>query len=178
MTRKHFAFCAKSYNKGVQDTDADGFTGQGPLFLHVASKDLHGSDPQAQGEEGLVHGCGDDVGKAHLGGPFKIREQVEGQAFLCSGQQDAVDSQDKDQDEQTAHHPFGDPLQAVSKSQAADQKACDDCDGHPEPHFHGISQKRAEHAGNGFGVQSLEGSGQEFKKVADHPAGDSGVIHH
>ena len=89
-----------------------------------------------------------------------------------------MDGQHQDQDEEAAHHPFGDPLQAVSETQAADQKARDDGNSHPEAHLHGIGQKGAEHAGNGFRVQSVKGSGEELKKVADHPAGDCGIIHH
>ena len=43
----------------------------------------------------------------------------------------------------------------VSETQAADQKARDDGNSHPEAHLHGIGQKGAEHAGNGFRVQDV-----------------------
>ena len=46
-------------HKGIQHTDADGLSGEGPLLADVAAEDGQGADAQAQGEECLAHGVVD-----------------------------------------------------------------------------------------------------------------------
>ena len=71
----------------------DGVAGESVILAHVAAEDLHGGDAEAQGEERLVHGGGDDGAKARLLCSLEIGQQVELHALGGAGQQEAVDRQ-------------------------------------------------------------------------------------
>mgnify|MGYP001861185040 CR=1 FL=1 len=165
-------------HKGVQHTDAGGLAGQGVVAGHIAAEDFHGADAQAEGEEGLVHGCHNDIADALLHGAVPVRQQVEGQALARAGQGQAVHGQHNNEHQQRDHHPFADALQPLLQAEAADDKTGNDGKHHPEAHLHRVGQHLAEHLGHLVGVQPLKGAGKELDKVADHPAVDGGVIHH
>ena len=87
-----------------------------------------------------------------------------------------MDSQQDDQRQQAQHHDLGDALQALLQAEGADGKTADDRDGHEKAHLGGIGQHGPEdRAGVGSG---LKAAAEELDKIAEHPAGDRGVIHH
>lgn len=110
-------------HEGVQPADADGFSAQGVIPGHEAAEDLHAGNAQAQGEEGLVHGGGDDLADALLRGAAEIRQQIEGETLAGAGQRNAAHHQHHDQQKQARHHPFADPLQTLLDAEAADAEA-------------------------------------------------------
>ena len=61
-------------HEGVQNAHVDGLAEQSPLPADVASKDSHGADAQAQGEEGLAHGVIDRPEQAEIS--FGVVHQV------------------------------------------------------------------------------------------------------
>ena len=84
-------------HKGVQGADAHALTGQSVVLAHIAAEDLHGGHPQAQGEEGLVHGGADDAAKTRGPDVLGIGHQIEPQPLPGAGKGHAVDRQNHDQ---------------------------------------------------------------------------------
>ena len=100
-------------------------------------------------------------------------------ALARAGKHQAVPGQHQNQNQQSAHHPLGNTLQAALQPKAAHHKAHDHRDGHPEGHFGGRAQQTSKHARHRIGAHSrLEGAGGKFHQIAQHPAGHRGVIHH
>ena len=90
-----------------------------------------------------------------------------------------MDAEDDHQGEQREHHHFRDPLHAVLDAAAADREAEHDVDRHPDHHELRVAQHAAEHAADFVcGHARREGAGEELPEVAEHPAGDRGVVHH
>ena len=89
-----------------------------------------------------------------------------------------MDRQHYDQAQQAQHHHLGDALQALLQAEGADQEARQYRQDHPEGHFAGVSKHGAEDAVNGIAFQAGKGAASELEEVAQHPAGDRGVVHH
>ena len=138
-------------HKGVQGTDVHGFAAQGVLAGHVAAEDFHGTNAQTQGKEGLIHGGHNHLTDALLGGTAPVRQQEEGQTLLCAGQGEAVHGQHCNEQDQGTHHYLGNALHAILKTQAANQYAKHNSDGHENPHFHRVGQHLIEHISGSIG---------------------------
>ena len=82
-------------DEGIQHTDAGAFAQQRVLFAHIATEDFHGGDAQAEGEERLVHGGGDDLAQADGLDRLKVGHQIEADALLRAGEGEAVERQDQ-----------------------------------------------------------------------------------
>ena len=89
-----------------------------------------------------------------------------------------MDRQHRDEAQQTQHHPLGDPLQPALELEAAHQEAAQHRDGHPDNHFNGAGPHGVEHAVHRRALQPIEHAAGELEKVAQHPAGHGGVVHH
>ena len=166
-------------HEGIQAADAHAFAEQRVVLAHVAAENLHGGHAQAQGEERLVHGGADDAAKPRGPDVLGIGHQIEPQPLPGAGKGHAVDRQNHDQDQQPRHHEFADLLQAVPQAPAANQEARQNGQHHPEAHFHGISQHPAKDCPALLRVHSGgKLAGGELIEVADHPAGNGGVVHH
>jgi len=163
---------------GVQHADTDRFAHQGVVFTDVAAENGHGADAQTQGEEGLIH-CTDkhveDAFLLHLG---EGGDQVELQTLAAALQEQTVGGQDPHQNDQTQHHPLGDPLQALLDTHGNDGEAADYHDAHVNSHLHGVGQHSGEHGFCGSGVKTRKDAGGSVHEVLQHPAGDGGVEHH
>ena len=77
----------------IQDTDIYGLAHKGAVTADVASKDSHGADAEAQGEEGLSHGCEYHFAHAIFHDLTEVGNQIEFQSCACARQGDAADSQ-------------------------------------------------------------------------------------
>ena len=93
-------------DKGIQRRDADRLADQRIVIRHVGSEDLHAGYPQAQGEEGLVHGRSGDGAETFDKIPFSLLAhalQAGNQVEFCprarSGQGQTVDRQYHNQKE-------------------------------------------------------------------------------
>ena len=90
-----------------------------------------------------------------------------------------MDAEDDHQTQQGQHHELRDFFHAVLDAAAADRKAQHDVDSHPDHHEFGIAQHTAEHAAHFICSHAgCKAAGEEFPKVAEHPAGYGSVVHH
>ena len=169
---------AHQRHKRVQRTDAQRLTGQRLLPGHIAAENLHCADAQAQRKERLVHRRSDYVAEARFFGPLPAGQQVKGQSFSGVLQRQRMDCQHQDQHQQRAHHHLGDALQAILQAQAHHAEAQQHRHRHPGGHFRGIPQQAAKHASDCIGIQAVKCSHCKFKKITQHPSGNSGIIHH
>ena len=166
-------------NKGVQCTDANALAGEGVILAHIAAEDLHRSNTQTQGEEGLVHGGGDYAAPAVFFYGVQIGYQIEFQTLGGAGERQGVDGQHHDQYQQCTHHVLADFLKAILKPLAANKEACNDGDYHKDCHFRRIRQHGAKYTlGRGRVHAAVEGAGGKLYKVVQHPAGNGGIVHH
>ncbi len=89
-----------------------------------------------------------------------------------------MDSKDDHQDQEGAHHIFGNALQTVLNAEVADGKADKADQNGPENH----GRRLAEHAVKGFVDLFAAGSNKitadASETVVEHPAADCGVKHH
>ena len=149
------------------------------FIAHVAAKDLHSGDAQAQGEKRLIHGGGDDIAQAVLFDAVHGGQQVELHAFGGAGQGETVDGQHKDKYQQRQHHALGNAFQTVLQAKAAHHKAGQHHNFRPDGHFPRGGQEVAKDGADRLCGHALgEGASEELEKVAHHPAGDRGVVHH
>ena len=166
-------------HEGVQGADADSLAGKGVLLAHIAAEDLHGGDAQREGEEGLVHGVGNEAAQAVLADGIHRGQQVELHALRRAGKGQAMASQHQDQHQQSKHHHLGDPLQALLQTEAAHNETHHHYDLRKQRHGAGIAQHFTEDIGRRLRLHTgVEHAGEELAEVADHPAGDGGVVHH
>ena len=163
----------------VQRADAHGLARQGVLLAHIAAKDLHGRNAQAQGEKRLVHRVHNQVAQAIFADAVHRGQKIELHALLRARQRQAVHSQQRNQRQQSHHHDLGNALQTVAQPKAAHHKTQQHHNLRPDRHFAGRRQKRSKHAANGLRRHfSRKGARQEAAEIADHPARHGGVIHH
>ena len=166
-------------DKGVERADTDCFAGKRVALRGVAAEDLHSGNAEAQGEKCLIHGACDDGAKTVFLHALCSRKQIELHTLGCAGKREAVNSQNEDQRKQRKHHALGNALQTVLKTEATDKEACNHDDLRPERHSSGLGKHASKHAAGRRGVHSgMERADEELSEVADHPARDSGVIHH
>ena len=87
-------------------------------------------------------------------------------------------SQNQDQRKQRAHHPFANAFNAVLQTAAADKKAQQHGNGHPDDLLERVGQQVGGHAADGIGGQAGECTLDKPEEIGQHPAADGGVIHH
>ena len=113
---------ARKSNQCVQKADIDCFPCQGAVFTDVAAENRHCTDAEAQGKEGLSH-CGEDrVADAVFCKSGKIRNQIKAQSLGSAGQCHTADTQNEQDEEQTAHHRLGNTLHTFLQTETADKK--------------------------------------------------------
>ena len=127
--------------EGIQGADPGPLSGKGVVLAHIAAEDLHGGHTQAQGEEGLIHGGGNHVPQAYGLDILPIGHQIKPHAGTGTGERQAVDSQDNNEDQEAGHHEFTDVFQPLLQASAADQEAQNHGQRHPEGHLSGRGQQ-------------------------------------
>ena len=165
-------------HKGIQRCNGGGLAEQAPAVGQVGSEYQHGANADGQGKEGLAHGGVDHIPPAQLGQGVKIGYQVEMDPFFRSFQEQGVAGQDDHQQQQGAHHPFGDPFHPVLDPQVADTEAHGAGEHHPEQQVGRIFEHGSEGGGDELGRGSHKGAGNVEPAVVQHPAGNRGVVHH
>ena len=165
-------------HEGIQRHDADGLAQQSVFLADVAAEDGHGTDAKAQGEESLIHGTHQRIDHADLFHAGKVRHEIEAQALLSAGHEQAVDSQNDHDDEQSDHHDLGHPLQTILQALGTDQDAERHHEDHPERHDAGACQHLAEGIRYLVCIQTGQLSGGSHVKIVQHPACNGGVEHH
>ena len=148
------------------------------LFRHIAAENFHRGNAQAQCEKGLIHRSRNYSAQANLPRPRQIRQQIEAHALSRARQQQAVHRQHHNQPQKAQHHHFGNSLQALLQAKAAHQKAQHYRKKHPTGHLHRAGQQHAKLLAHLFTLQADKLTAGKFVKVAQHPTGNSGVIHH
>lgn len=113
--RENHETCHQGHDS-IQDTDIYGLAHEGAVTADIASEDSHGADAEAQGEEGLAHGCEDHIAHAIFHDLTEVRNQIEFQSCACARQGDAADTENHQDHQQEGHHHFGDALHAVLKA--------------------------------------------------------------
>ena len=86
--------------------------------------------------------------------------------------------QHHNQCQQRRHHHLGDALQTVLQAQTHYAEAQQHRHRHPRGHLGSVRQQRAEHAADFLGTQTVKGAHRKLEKIAEHPAGHRGVVHH
>ena len=162
-------------HKGVEQDDVHGLAHQGALLADVAAEDGHGADAEGKRKESLVHGADDDL-TVDLG---EVRDEVEGQTFLCAVKRGAVEGQDQHQDEEGDHHVLGHALQTALEVKAQHREA----DGNGDGEIGHIDAGVGDHADKSASLFKKPGhlaglAGEELDKVVNHPAGDDRVEGH
>ena len=89
-----------------------------------------------------------------------------------------MDCQDDHQQQQGAHHHFGDPFDAFFQPHVADHKAQKAGQEGPEAHGKRMGQHGLEGALDEGGGLACKGPFQMEPAVIQHPAGDGGVVQH
>ena len=168
--------CSEGH-KGIQENDVDGLTHQSPFLLQVAAEDGHCANAQAQREEGLIHGCDDDIPDTGFLKLVEVRLQIEGQTFSGILQAAAVDCQQQHDAQQGQHHPLGDPLQTALQAEGADNGCQSYRENGVEAHGLVILGYRTEVICNGCGIQSGKLACGGIHKILQQPAGDGAVAH-
>jgi|GEM_PF-5862849 len=87
-------------------------------------------------------------------------------------------SQDDHQQQESAHHPFGDPFHPVLDPQVADPEAQHAGEHHPKQQVGRILEHGSEGGGDELGSGPHKSSLDMEPAVIQHPAGDGGVVHH
>ena len=89
-----------------------------------------------------------------------------------------MSSQDDHQEQQSTHHPFGDPFHAVLDAQIAYGKAQEAGQDHPEQEGQGILEHGTESSGDELGGGVHKSALDVEPAIVEHPACDRGVVHH
>ncbi|MDL2227106.1 flagellin, partial [Deltaproteobacteria bacterium OttesenSCG-928-M10] len=87
-------------------------------------------------------------------------------------------AQNNHNDEQPAHHDFGDFFHTVAQADDADPEAHESDQGHPEQLPGRAFQGGPEKGPHLAGVQAVQLAADRIIEIGQHPAGNSGVEHH
>lgn len=164
--------------ESVQQGDVHGFGQQGMVLVYVGAEDGHGADAQRECEEGLVHGPFDDVDPADFTGGFPVGQQEVAESFLGAGGEYGVYGQHDHDDQQGAHHPFGDFFQTGLQALGTNEKAGYDDDEGVDHEACPVCEHVGEVGGDLGGGQAGESAGEGVCEIPQHPAADDGVEHH
>ena len=80
--------------------------------------------------------------------------------------------------QQYTHHPFGNTFQSLLQTKAAYQESGNYNHCHPKTHLLRIAKERLKDIADFLCFYIMEAAGNKFKKVAEHPSGYGGVVHH
>ena len=139
--------------------------------VQVGTVDHQVAAAYTQGEEGLSDGRHDGLG-VQAG---EVREQVELDTGVRSGQKNGTDGQENDHDkhdgQQDVAHLFDAALDAPYHDKGGEQQH----NAQPQDHLEGIGGEIAEHGADLLGIHAAVCAGDRLDDVRDGPAGNAAV---
>lgn len=109
---------------------------------------------------------------------MKVRYQVKAHTFGCTGQGNASDTKDDQDNKQGGHHEFGYAFHTLLQAEAAYEEADDYRDDHPEGHGTGLSEHTVKNAAHFIRCEAGELPAYHFNDISEHPAAYGGIEHH